>query len=62
MRSALQLFAVVALGLGISWVLHQWVGLFDSKPVAFGVWFAALFAIGFTVDRRTARRRRRSQG
>lgn len=62
MRSALQFLAVVALGLGVSWVLHRWVGLFDSQALAFAVWFAVLFSIGFIVDRRTARRQRHSQG
>lgn len=61
MRTALQFLAVTALGLAVSWAFYAWTDLFDDSNVAFFAWIAVLFAIGFVVDRRSARRRQRQQ-
>jgi len=61
MTAVVQFLAVTALGLVVSWALHQWVGLFDNKWMAFALWFAVLITYGYLYDRHTARRHRRMQ-
>lgn len=61
MRTVLQFAAVTALGLVVSWFAALWFGLFENSDAAFFVGMAGLLAIGYLVDRRTARRQRQSQ-
>jgi len=59
--AALQFIAVVALGLVVSWLAHQWLDLFQNKWVAGIIWISACLLYGAIYDWNTARRARGRQ-
>lgn len=53
----MQIVAVTALGLFVSWLFHQWLGLFDNFYLGAGVWIGVCILYGIIYDRRQSRLR-----
>ena len=56
----MKLLASLALLAFVTWALHAWVGLFENRSLAIGIWIGGSLLIAFLFDRKDARREGKS--